>query len=125
MTAIRVEGIERIGDLANDCAAVARGARPAMARVVRGQAISGNRIAQASARRTAGAHGKHYANRFSPESVTSLSWVYGPKGRPQGEMSFEFGSRNQPPHLDLARSADVVAPRLAKEAGEAVGRLFW
>lgn len=123
MSSIRVT--HDIGDLANDCASVAQRAKPAMARVVRKQAIEGNRIAQASARRTAGAHGKHYANRFKPEPVTPLSWVYGPVGRPQGEMSFEFGSRNQPPHLDLARSADVVGPRLADEAGDAVGRLFW
>jgi hypothetical protein len=27
---------------------------------------------------------------------------------PQGGMSFEFGSRNQPPHLDLNRSADII-----------------
>ena len=36
--------------------------------------------------------------------------------KPQGDMSFERGSRNQPPHLDLNRSADVIGPQLGQVA---------
>jgi hypothetical protein len=54
------------------------------------------------------------------------SGEYGPDiARPQGGMSFEYGSRNQPPHLDLARSADLIGPSTVGEVGRMVDRLFW
>jgi hypothetical protein len=40
-------------------------------------------------------------------------------------MSFEYGSRNQPPHLDLNKSADLIGPQLAKDAGNLLDSLFW
>ncbi len=74
-----------------------------------------------NARRTAGRHGKHYPNAITHE-VRGLSAEIGPEsGRPQGGMSFEFGSRNQPPHLDGTRAADVHAPRFERRAAEAIG----
>lgn len=123
MASIRVT--HDLGDLQRDCTTVARSARPMMAKIVRGMAKEGNRMAKENARRTAGKHGKRYPARFKPNRIDQLTWVYGPVGRPQGEMSFEFGSRNQPPHLDLARSADLIGPRMAVNVRYEVGKLFW
>ncbi len=96
-----------------------------MPRIVAENARKGNRIAKAFAKESAGTHGKHYARRFEAEPVTPLSWEYGPTGRPQGEMSFESGSRNQPPHLDLAKSADIVGPEFADDVHDAASAWFW
>jgi len=100
--------------------------------VVRDGLKVGTTLAKANAKRTAGDHGKHY-----PASITSemhsglglfgntISGEYGPDvARPQGGMSFEFGSRNQPPHLDLARSADVVGPSFERSVHDEIGDLF-
>jgi hypothetical protein len=123
---VRIRVIHGIDDLAGDLRTIAVEAKPTMARVVRAAAIEGNRLAQSYARRTAGAHGKHYPKSFSAEAITPLSWEYGPNsGMPQGGMSFEFGSRNQPPHLDLARSADVIAAKFGGDVLDAVDGLFW
>lgn len=68
---------------------------------------------------TAGAHGKHY-----PKSITTETTVgrdihveTGPDPRfRQGRMGrgFEFGSRNQPPHLDGARALPLAEKRLER-----------
>lgn len=60
---------------------------------------------RANARRTAGAHGKHYPSSITSEQIPSADavWEVGPQyGRKQGSMGpgFEFGSVNQPPHWD-------------------------
>lgn len=94
----------------------------------------GNEVARSNARRTAGAHGKHYPRAFSAEmhgdfhgfGTSIFSGEYGPDiAKPQGEMSFERGSRNQKPHLDLARSADVIGPAFAKKVSQLPDRWFW
>lgn len=123
---MRVRVQHDIGDLANDLASVARRTRPDLARVVRMNAQRGNKNAKMYARETAGAHGKHYHKAFSAEAITPLMWEYGPDASmPQGGMSFEWGSRNQPPHQDLNRSADLAGPAFAKDVDKIVGRLFW
>jgi hypothetical protein len=118
-----------IGDLASDLRTIAVEASPTMAKVVRKNAIAGNRIARefASQQHTMNSnYDIHYPRAFSAEARSPLSWEYGPDAsKPQGGMSFERGSRNQPPHLDLARSADIIAPRLASEVLDAVADLFW
>ena len=78
---------------------------------------------RANARVTAGAHGKHY-----PKSIDyrmgGLTSVYADvepdESKPQGGMSFEFGSVNQPPHLDGQRALDTIAPRFARRI-ESIG----
>lgn len=123
-----------IGDLADDLRALPVKEAKEMTAVVRDGARAGNMLARDNARRTQGAHGKHYANSMSPEThgryagfgASVYSAEYGPVvGRPQGSMSFEHGSRNQPPHWDLAKSADVIGPSLAQEVREALDRMFW
>lgn len=70
---------------------------------------------------TARSHGKHYPKRIDWDRIGFLDWEIGPHGHPQGEMSFEYGSRNQPPHLDGGRALDMELPRLPRRvalAGE-------
>lgn len=122
-----------LGDLAADMAAIPPRARVAMRGVVRDGIRAGNLVAKENARRSAGRAGKHYHKAFTSEMRAGLglfgntiSGEYGPDiARPQGGMSFEFGSRNQKPHLDLARSADLIGPSFGREALDAVDRLFW
>lgn len=132
MTGIRV--IHNIDDLANDLAGIARKAPKDMNDTVREGIKVGNSVARDFAKRSAGKHGKHYHRAFTTEmrkpyaSVDSVvhSGEYGPDiSRPQGGMSFERGSRNQKPHLDLARSADMIGPALAGEVRRLPDRWFW
>ena len=88
--------------------------------------VEGNRIASRLAKQSAGAHGKHYHRAFSVEMRGPFSVEYGPDAsKPQGNMSFENGSRNQKPHRDLARSADIAGFRFASEIADALEDLFW
>lgn len=115
-----------IDDLASDLRTIAAEVTPTMARTLREEARLGNELAKGFARKSAGKHGKHYPNAFSVEARGLLSVEYGPDASmPQGGMSFEYGSRNQPPHLDLAKSADIVAARLGEAILNDVDDLFW
>ena len=79
-----------------------------------------------NARETSGTHGKYY-----PDSITSESRLAfgieietGPdSSRKQGRMGrgFEFGSKNQPPHLDGARALPMAEQRLLRAADVAIG----
>lgn len=131
---MRVRVTHTIGDLADDLAHIARTARTDMVGVVRDGLRAGNTLAKDSAKRTAGAHGKHYHRAFSYEMHRSLfgrasdhiSGEYGPDiGKRQGRMKFERGSRNQPPHLDLAKSADIIGGSFAQEVRALPDKWFW
>lgn len=88
-------------------------------------AKQGNKLGKSIAKESAGAHGKHYHKAFSAESLSPLIWEYGPDAsKPQGGMSFEGGSRNQPPHNDLAKSADVQAPKWRRDVAKAMENLL-
>lgn len=124
MAGVRVS--HSIGDLARDCVGVASNARTELPRVVRRNAERGNELAATFARESAGKHGKLYHRAFSAEPNGPLEWEYGPDAeQPQGGMSFEFGSRNQPPHLDLARSVDVVGPAFGDDVADTAAGWFW
>lgn len=78
---------------------------------------------------TSGEHGKWY-----PDSITSETRVgfdieveTGPEsGRKQGGMGrgFEFGSMNQPAHLDGARAMPAAEQRLLRGADVAIALLL-
>jgi hypothetical protein len=124
VTTIRVH--HDIGDLADDMASIVRRVRPDMRGVVKDGIRVGRDLARANAKRTAGAHGKHYPKAITAEMGTGISGEYGPDSAlPQGGMSFEHGSRNQPPHNDLAKSADVVGPSFLRSVDDRVGEWFW
>lgn len=119
--------------LAAEMADIIPRARVEMRAKVREGLRAGNTLAKDYAKRSAGRHGKHYPNAFTIEmnGGTGLfgnvySGEYGPDiSRPQGDMSFEGGSRNQPPHNDLAKSADVIGPSFAQEVGQLADGWFW
>lgn len=102
-----------------------------MVKTVRDGIKVGRTVARDNAKRTARSHGKHYPNAITSEMTSvspggSISGEYGPdSARPQGGMSFEFGSRNQPPHLDLAKSADLIGPAFAQEVSRLPSGWFW
>lgn len=83
-----------------------------------------------NARATSGAHGVHYPDSITAEMKMALGGVaaeIGPEtGRKQGSMGrgFEYGSRNQPPHLDGARALPAAEARLARGADTAIGHLI-
>ena len=116
-----------LDDLERDLKTVAVSFKPRAAEQVRDVAKDGNKVGRSNARRSSGAHGKHYHKAFGTERQTPLAWEYGPDAAmPQGGMSFEHGSRNQPPHLDLAKSADIHgANDLAARMDRVLDRLFW
>ena len=123
---MRVNVSHSIDRLERDARQIPVKAARKMASTVRKNAEQGNRLARSIARRSAGSHGKHYPNAFTAEARGALAWEYGPDAsRPQGGMSFEYGGRNQPPHLDLNKSADVQGPRFARDAGNILDGLFW
>jgi hypothetical protein len=123
-----------IGRLAADMADIPARARVDMRATVREGIKVGNTVARDNAKRSSGAHGKLYPKAFTTEmhgvvsfgGVNGISGEYGPDPAfPQGGMSFEFGSRNQKPHLDLARSADIIGPAFAGEVRRLPDRWFW
>lgn len=73
---------------------------------------------------TAGEHGKHYPDAITTENRfagTSILNETGPESaRPQGDMSFEFGSEKQPPHLDGALAMPLAEKRLDRLADAAI-----
>ncbi|WP_294567607.1 hypothetical protein [uncultured Arthrobacter sp.] len=85
---------------------------------------------QSNARATSGTHGRHYPNSITYDTRILAGSVIGEVGpdssRPQGGMGrgFEFGSENQPPHLDGLRAMDTTAPAVEKLLGEAIEGLL-
>lgn len=116
--------------LAADLSEVGAKAVPAMRGVM---ADAGDALAKewaANARVTSGAHGKHYPDSIDSElafGIGAISVDVGPNSaKPQGGMGkgFEFGSRNQPPHLDGLRALDGMQGRLDRMVDSAMGHLF-
>lgn len=123
---MRVSVHHALRDFEADQRDVAVRATRDMRDVVRDNLKTGNALAKDSARRTSGAHGKHYHRAFGWEMTGVTEGEYGPDvAMPQGDMSFERGSRNQPPHLDLAKSADAIRIKFAADAARLPDRWFW
>lgn len=82
---------------------------------------------QANARVTSGEHGKHYPDSIDSSLRVSTDIVVevGPNpAKPQGGMSFEYGSAKQPPHLDGQKAADKLGPVLGTMVDQALGQLL-
>lgn len=125
-----VRVVHSIGDLANDLAEIPVRSTTELARVVRSNAEEGNRIARAFASQQHTMNSRydvHYPKAFSAEMLSPMSWEYGPDiAKPQGGMDFELGrGRQSAPHLNLARSADIIGPKLAEDVRDVVDGLFW
>lgn len=102
--------------------------------VVTRNARSGGLAARRISKWSAGAHGVHYPGSITWDRATAfvgfgggaIAAEYGPdSGRPQGGMSFEEGSRNQPPHRDLEQSLDIIRPAFHRDVDHMVDDLFW
>ncbi|HET7386850.1 MAG TPA: hypothetical protein VFJ19_09345 [Nocardioidaceae bacterium] len=112
-----------LADLARDLHKAAAELPERTAAVVEHAAVNLKNGWRENARRSAGKHGKHYPASIGYDELRRNGgnvWTdVGPdSSMPQGGMSFEYGSRNQPPHLDGNRAADVEAPRFLKAMGD-------
>ncbi len=81
-----------------------------------------------NAQASSGSHGRFYPYSITYETKSSLmgsTASIGPdSSKPQGGMGngFEYGSINQPPHLDGNRAADVVEPLFVRGILAAVAK---
>lgn len=130
---MRLRARNTLDALEHDLGAIAIRAAKDMQSTVRDGIRAGNVLAQDYAKVSAGKHGRRYPQAFSAEMRSTfagfgtriVSGEYGPDiAKPQGGMSFERGSRNQKPHLDLLRSADRIAPSFQMEVGRMADGLF-
>jgi hypothetical protein len=83
---------------------------------------------RANAKESAGRHGKHYPRAITSEQMPATGeawWQVGPESdRKQGDMSFEYGSRNQPPHLDMTREIPGIEQAMFEALDKAVRDLL-
>lgn len=82
-----------------------------------------------AARVTSGQHGRRYPDALEYETRFTLGGnvevEMGPDpSKPQGGMSFELGSRNQPPHLDGLKASQAMEPVLGRLADEAISKVI-
>lgn len=116
--------------LANDLSGITRRTAPALVGVMDEAGKSLRDEWRSNAAATAGSHGKHYPNSITHEILPGLGGIgveAGPDtSRLQGAMGrgFEFGSRNQPPHLDGTKALADMEPRVEKMMDAAIGALF-
>lgn len=130
---MRVNVKSHLGDLTADLTEIPIRAARDMVGTVHSNLKQGNTIAKGFAKTSSGCAGKLYPKSFSAELHAGtglfgnvISGEYGPDtARPQGGMSFEYGSRNQKPHLDLARSADIIGPAFADDVANLPDKWFW
>jgi hypothetical protein len=129
---MRVRVSHTLDDLERALVRGAARARPDCRDAMKDAVQTGNYIAKQNAKRTAGRHGKHYPKAFSWEVNASLFGgagvigIYGPEVGPrQGRMSFEEGSRNQPPHNDLEKTRNHAAGLLAQNVRAKMDNWFW
>lgn len=113
-------------DLSRASAATSLAMRGVMAEA--GQAFA--KEWQSNARETSGDHGKWYPDSITSElafDVSGISVDTGPDStKKQGSMGkgFEFGSENQPPHLDGLRALDGMQARAERTMDAAVAHLL-
>jgi hypothetical protein len=127
---VRVSVTHTLGDLVADLEQLPVKFAQRAPVVVALNAQQGNHLASGYANEEHGYPGDEdagYAETFTAEKVGGLAWEYGPEAHGEGSKSpgYEHGSINSPPHHDLARSADLIGPALADDAGDMLEGLFW
>lgn len=130
-----VKVTSHLGDLEADLDRIAVQSAVDMYELVREGVTVGNDLAKDFARRSSGTHARLYPGTFSKRMNKGFSGFgsdvyqgeYGPLGRGQGLLApiLENGSRNNPPHLNLARSADIIGPALQGEVRRKIDGWFW
>lgn len=105
--------------LATDLRAAAEQAAQRAHQVVKDHSTQLRNQWRNNARRSAGAHGKHYPASITIEETSRtgvIAYEVGPdSAMEQGGMSFEYGSSNQPPHWDGLRAAVQQEPKFIKD----------
>lgn len=116
--------------LAADLSQVGAKAVPAVRQVMSDAGDAFAKDWRSNATESSGVHGKHYPKSITAElafSVTGVAVDVGPESsKKQGGMGpgFEFGSVNQPPHLDGLRALDGMQMRLERMLDSTIGHLF-
>ncbi len=83
-----------------------------------------------NARASSGTHGRRYPKAITAEQIPlvgAIEWEVGPESlMPQGGMGkgFEYGSVNQPPHLDGAQAVTKVEPLFVAALEKIMGELL-
>lgn len=125
-----------VTDLSRDFQRSARRVPGALTRVTRAAVHEGYVTARKFAKATARRHGKHYPPTITGQMTGPTKGEWGPdlelqratmfrrSGSARG-WSYEDGSVNQPPHNDLANSADVVVPKWWKDIDDIAAAAFW
>lgn len=72
---------------------------------------------------SSGSRGPHAPAAIKAHSGVLVSEIYPDESMKQGGMSWEFGSENQPPHLDGQRALDSLAPRINRRIDAIVADL--
>jgi len=120
-------GADEIFDLARDFGDAPRAVASGLFDAYRGAGEGFRDDWKHNARTTAGEHGKHYPDAITTEmrfAGLGIKVETGPEsGLKQGGMGpgFEFGSRNQEPHLDGLRAMPLAEKRLERLADSAIG----
>lgn len=136
MPSVRIHVRHHLGDLSADLLRIHKEAPAQINSVVRDGVKAGTVLAKDFATATSRKHAKKYPATMSPQmnrprrslfGGTFYSGEYGPQPRGQGLLGsiLENGSRNNPAHLNLARSADIIGRQFPREVGDALDRLFW
>jgi hypothetical protein len=133
MVTMRIVVTDTLGDLQRDLERLPQKAAKDVRAALREGGKAGNQLAKDSAVATARRHGVHYPKSFRVDPVVpslfggiGASVEYGPvSGMPQGGMEFEEGSRNQPPHRDLAKSSPSAIGLVAQEIRRSMDGWFW
>ena len=129
MATIRVT--HTLDDLRRDLEAIPGIVKRRGRETVRRAAVAGNQAAKAHASVEHGYPGDEdadYPPSFTVEQTGALRYEYGPDaaiGDGSKATGYEFGSRNSPPHGDLAYSRDVARARLSEGTADLVESLFW
>ena len=133
MSTVRVR--HTVGDLAADLRHIATTCHDDMVDVVKDGIRVGNEVAKDYARESSGRVARKYPGTFSAamnrgyrgKDVSVIEGEYGPRAAGQGELAsvLEGGSRNNPPHNDLAKSADLIGPAFQGEVHRLPDRWFW
>ena len=131
----RVTVRHNIGRLAADMADIPARASVDMRATVHEAGRIGNGLAKDFARESSGTHARKYPGTFSSEMHKTFRGFgsqifaaeYGPRATGQGLLApiLENGSRNNSPHFNLTRSADIIGPALAGEVRRLPDRWFW
>lgn len=120
-----------VTDLARDMERIPRRAAAGFNKATRERAREGAKIAKflstyADNRHRPGrGHGQHYTKNIRARMIAPTKGEWGPLAGQQTGMSFEFGSRNQPYHGVLRRSADLVIPKWRQDINDVLNGLFW